>query len=478
MARSINAKDITYRWYAQLGEILKNQNNRPSAIKAYTGAVDTLKELRTDLANVNPDVQFSFKENIEPIHRQLVSLLLEADSTDGNNLDQARRVIESLRVEELNDYLRAACLDRQEVSLEDIASNQRVAVVYPIILENELAIITSLPQFGPSSKQSGAEANFKLYRQEISAASLQTQFQALRSALSNRVSLGFREAAMTAYDLLIRPMEFDLASTQVQTLVFVLDGAMRNAPMSALIDRETNQYLIEKYSIALTPGIELFAPRPLQSQRLSVLAFGLSEAITVNLPDGQQERFSDLPNVEAELQEIKTYIPDTQTFLNAAFTPAAFAKKVADSSAPILHLATHGQFSSENRSTFVVAQSQEPIFSEKFTSILRSSDLNRSGNIELLVLSACETAAGDERAALGLAGLAVRAGARSTLASLWQVDDVATSLLMGRFYESLSTRQVTKAEALRQAQIAILENPRFRRHPYFWSPFVLIGNWL
>ncbi|MFE4106468.1 CHAT domain-containing protein [Almyronema epifaneia] len=481
LAKSINAKDITYRWYDQLGEILEQQRDRSGAIAAYSGAVETLKALRADLANVNPDVQFSFKENIEPIHRKLVSLLLDADSSDGNNLDQARRVIESLRVEELNDYLRAACLDRQEVDLEEIASNQQVAVVYPIILEKQLAIITSLPRPGTGTKQvatTANQANFKLYRQDIAATQIQAQFRQLRQAFSNRVSLGFREAATTAYDLLIRPMELDLASANVQTLVFVLDGAMRSVPMAALLDSQTNEYLIEKYSIALTPGIELFAPRPLQSQQLSVLAFGLSEGITVSLPDGGSERFSDLPNVETELQEIKTYIPNTQAFINEAFTPTAFAKAVESSSAPILHLATHGQFSSENRNTFIVARSQEPIFSEKFTTILQSNELNRSGDIELLVLSACETAAGDERAALGLAGLAVRAGARSTLASLWQVDDVATSLLMGRFYESLSTRQVTKAEALRQAQLAILENPRFRRHPYYWAPFVLIGNWL
>ncbi|NEQ32016.1 MAG: CHAT domain-containing protein, partial [Leptolyngbya sp. SIO4C5] len=446
LSKSINAKDITYRWYSQLGEILSAQNDSSGAIKAYTGAVATLKELRTDLANINPEVQFSFRENIEPIHRRLVSLLLESDEDD-SNLDRARRVIESLRVEELNDYLRAACLDRQEVNLEEIASNQQVAVIYPIILENQLAIITSLPQASSQTKQSALDesgVNFKLYRQAVTEADLQAQFQSLRRAFSNRVSLGFREAAMDAYELLIRPMESDLAAADVQTLVFVLDGAMRSVPMAALIDRNTNEYLIEKYSIALTPGIELFAPRPLQSQQLSVLAFGLSEGITVSLPDGKSERFSDLPNVENELEAIKTYIPSTQTFVNENFTPAAFAQKVQGSSAPILHLATHGQFSSENRSTFIVAKSQEPIFSEKFTSILQSSELNRSGDIELLVLSACETAAGDERAALGLAGLAVRAGARSTLASLWQVDDVATSLLMGRFYESLVTCRVAK----------------------------------
>ncbi|NJN88720.1 MAG: CHAT domain-containing protein, partial [Leptolyngbyaceae cyanobacterium SL_7_1] len=95
----------------------------------------------------------------------------------------------------------------------------------------------------------------------------------------------------------------------------------------------------------------------------------------------------------------------------------------------------------------------------------------------LLVLSACQTAEGDNRAALGLAGIAVRAGARSTVATLWQLSDDAAPRLMEQFYQELVTPGVTKAEALRRAQLALLNDPQFER-PYFWSPLVLVGNWL
>jgi CHAT domain-containing protein len=97
--------------------------------------------------------------------------------------------------------------------------------------------------------------------------------------------------------------------------------------------------------------------------------------------------------------------------------------------------------------------------------------------IELMVLSACQTAEGDDRAALGLAGMAIRSGARSTLATLWAVNDESTAALMTQFYQELSNADLSKAEALRLAQIKILQNPEFS-HPYYWSPFVLIGNWL
>ena len=111
--------------------------------------------------------------------------------------------------------------------------------------------------------------------------------------------------------------------------------------------------------------------------------------------------------------------------------------------------------------------------------LFRSSrDLQKS-TLELLILSACETAAGDSRASLGLAGFAVRAGARSTIGTLWQVNDASSSLLMSQFYTELAHSQVTKAEALRRAQLHLLENAKISnyRRPYYWAAYILVGNW-
>jgi CHAT domain-containing protein len=109
--------------------------------------------------------------------------------------------------------------------------------------------------------------------------------------------------------------------------------------------------------------------------------------------------------------------------------------------------------------------------------LLRSKKRSDTEPVELLILSACQTAVGDKRAALGLAGMAVRAGARSTIASLWSVDDAATSKFMIALYQNLSSANVTKAESLRVAQKILLKDAKYD-HPYFWSPFVLLGNWL
>ncbi|MHC5828531.1 MAG: CHAT domain-containing protein, partial [Nostoc sp.] len=118
-----------------------------------------------------------------------------------------------------------------------------------------------------------------------------------------------------------------------------------------------------------------------------------------------------------------------------------------------------------------------PINVKELDQLLQARDRPGRSPLELLILSACETAAGDQRAVLGLAGMAVRSGARSTLGTLWAVQDESTVDLMNKFYLELSQPGVTKAEALRQAQLLLLRSSNYG-HPYYWAPFVLVGNWL
>ena len=174
------------------------------------------------------------------------------------------------------------------------------------------------------------------------------------------------------------------------------------------------------------------------------------------------------------MQRIAAEVPST-ILLNESFTEANLKAKINSFPFPVVHLATHGEFSSKAENTFILAW-DERINAKELDSLLRGNT-RTIRPIELLVLSACRTAVGDKRAALGLAGVAVRAGARSTMASLWYVSDEATALLMTKFYEELAKKEVTKAEALRRAQQAVFEDKRFS-HPYFWAAFVLVGNWL
>ena len=456
LAQGINASDIAYRWQWQLGRILKEEGNQEGALAAYSQAVSTLQSLRSDLVAVSSDVQFSFRESVEPVYRELVGLLLlPGAKAEQSKLIKAREVIESLQLAELDNFFRDACLNAKPTQIDQI--DQTAAVFYPIILSDRLEVILALP--GQPLRQ---------YTTVVPKEQIEQTLNSLPDAatiLRRRLSLkNFLEPSQQAYNWLIRPVEAELAASGVKTLVFVPDGAIRNIPLSALHDGD--RYLIEKYSVAIAPSLQLVDPQPLGQEKLKVLAFGLSEA---------REGFPPLPNVQLELERIKAEV-ESQIVLNKAFTEENFQQAIESFSFPVVHLATHGQFSSRASDTFILSW-DSPISAKDFGDLLRTPQGTRTRPIELLVLSACKTAKGDERAALGLAGVAVRAGTRSTLASLWVVSDEATALLMTAFYEELAKNHATKAEALRHAQLTILQDKEFA-HPYYWAPFVMVGNWL
>jgi CHAT domain-containing protein len=453
LTQSINAPDISYRWQWQLGRLLKVQGDEKGAIAAYTEAVNTLQSLRSELVAINSEVQFSFREGVEPVYREFVSLLLKADGTKTNpeQLEQARKVIESLQVAELDNFFRAACLNAKPVKIDAI--DRKAAVIYPIILPDRLEVILSLPQ-----------QPVRHYATSLPQEQVEQTVKQLREELIKRITRKFLPLSQEIYNWLIQPIEAELQASEVQTLVFVLDGSLRNIPMAVLHDGQ--QYLIEKYGIALTPGLELLASQPLAKSQFKILTAGLSEA---------RQGFDALPNVEAELKQIQSQVP-SEVLLNQQFTKTTIQNQIDAVPFPVIHLATHGQFSSKAEDTFILTW-DDRINVNELNNLLRTTDRQRSSPIELLVLSACQTALGDNRAALGIAGVAVRAGARSTLATLWTVDDEATSALMVRFYKELTNSTVTKAEALRRAQQSILLDPKYKQ-PYYWAAYVLVGNWL
>ncbi len=455
LAQTINASDITYLWEWQLGRLLQDQGDTTEAISAYTEAVDTLQSLRNDLVAINPNVQFSFRESVEPVYRQLVRLLLEPVETgdsNQNNLDKARNVFESLQQAELVNFFRSECLDAKPVTIDSV--DPKAAVIYPIILPDRLEVILSVPQ-----------QPLRHYATSLSANSVENTLEQLRQTLETRTSQEFLPLSQQVYEWLIRPAEADISKSGVETLVFVLDGSLRNIPMAALHDGK--QYLVEKYGVALTPGLQLLDPQPLKRGELKALTAGLTEA---------RPGFPALTNVALELNQIKSEVSST-VLLDQKFTSTALQDQINSVPFTVVHIASHGQFGSTAAETFILTWDSR-INIDGLDSLLRvrGQNPNRSA-IELLVLSACQTVAGDNRAALGLAGVAVRAGARSTLATLWNVNDEATVPIMSQFYQELTNTTITKAEALRRAQQVLLKNPKYR-HPVSWAPYVLVGNWL
>ncbi len=457
IAQEINARDIAYQGQWQLGRLHKARQQPEAAIAAYQQAVTTLQSLRSDLVAVNPEVRFTFRESIEPIYREYVSVLLKNDTSPEANLIAARSAIDSLQLAELENFFQATCLSAQPVVIDRLTNkaDARTAIIYPIVLEDRFEIILKLPQQPLRHYTTAIDNPEKTDR----------ILQRLSQTLTQRNSLETLPLAQQVYSWIVQPAAADLAQSDVQTLVFVLDSPLRNLPMSVLHDG--SQYLIEKYSIAITPGLQLIQPQAIASQKLKALTAGLTEA---------KLGFPPLAYVGEELKAIQSQITSTEQLLDRSFTKDALQSKIARVPFPIVHLATHGQFSSQAEDTFILTWNNK-INVNQLSNLLQIGDRERA--IELLVLSACETLAGDRRAALGLAGVAVKAGARSTLATLWRVNDEASSSLMKQFYQQLGNQNktITKAEALRQAQLKLLKSDRFNR-PHFWASYVLVGNWL
>jgi CHAT domain-containing protein len=473
-----------------LGRVLDRQNKKKEAIAAYDSSVKTLSSIRSDLAATTPDLQFSFRENVEPIYRQLVELLLTTEASPSQeNLLLAQETIEALQLAELDNFFREACIEAKQTKIDDI--DPKAAVIYSIVVNNRLEVIASFPKKDPNDPDS--EQILRHYSHVMDGNGLNVMLEGLRPSIIRGTptqttsdpdrEINTRSAVeiipenpLTAeellapsqqlYDWLIRPIETDLADNETETLVFVLDGGLRSIPMSILHDGK--KYLIEKYAIALTPGLQLLEANPLVPSQLQTLAAGLSEA---------RFGFSELEKVSEELENINQEVGGIVR-LDRAFTSESLPIDINANPWSVVHLATHGVFSSNREETFVLAWDGK-INVDRLTTLLKSREEGRRTPIDLLVLSACQTAAGDDRATLGLAGVAVRAGARSTVASLWSVDDAATSELMSRFYQELAKPNTTKVEALRNAQRSLLQDethPEWH-HPYYWSAFVLVGNW-
>lgn len=296
---------------------------------------------------------------------------------------------------------------------------------------------------------------------------------------------GYLPPAQQLYQWLIAPLEQDLQSEEIENLSFILDTGLRFIPLAALHDGE--QFLVEKYSVGLMPSLSLTDTRYVNMRSLEVLAMGASE-FTDQLP---------LPAVPTELQTIVPNLWPGEILLNADFTVQNLRQQREQRPFGILHLATHGEFRSGG-----LSESYIQFWNQK----LRLDEIRQLGlndpPLELLVLSACRTALGDEQAELGFAGLAVQAGVKSALASLWYVSDEGTLALMTEFYGQLREVPI-KAEALRQTQIAMikgevrLENGEIYTsrsgavllpegvvrnetqdlsHPFYWAAFTLIGS--
>lgn len=448
-AEQVRAANILYRWSWQAGRIYRTLGQNEAAIKAYQQAVASLQLIKSDLATKSEELQIDFQLEVEPVYRQLIELLLKGNHSE-QEIRQALEVKGLLQLSELENFFGDDCIivkaDETGASSND-TEREPTTVVNTIILEQNTYLILQLPN-----------GSVKSFQVPISAQEMNQMVEQWRYDLENQENESYLSQSRKLYQLLIETIEPELAATQTKQLVFINDGILRNVPMAALHDGE--KFLIEKYAVANSLGFDL-KPNESKPNEIDVLAFGMTSGST---------DFRPLPYVREELAKIDE-ITESKSFLDREFNFDNFVKQTSKEKYNVIHIATHGEFSGTARETYLQAYRQK-ISLKDFEQILNQRELD--SKIDLLTLSACDTAVGSNRAILGLAGVAIRSNVDHVLGSLWSVSDKEMASLTSNFYRYWIIDEFTKSQALRLAQLDLIKNSDF--HPAIWSSLILINS--
>lgn len=458
LAQSVHAWDLAYQWQQELGILYKEQGKYKEALQAYSAAIENVTLVRNNLLSINTDLQFSFHEKVEPLYREYMRLLL----TDSNpNLSEIIQTNERLQIAELENYLQ--CRKLNLAAFNEIQNLDTSPTIIHII-----DLVDSVEVISQSPKQ-------PLHHHSIESQLIRGHINNLVDTLQDK-NLAYVGAdvildhSQALYNLLIAPIKYLPTSG---TLVFTLDASLQSLPMGLFHDGKN--YLIERYGITGTLGSRMQPPRLLKQKQLRAFIAGLSKISPSFYAPNAPKGLKVLPGVEVEIANVKKGITSSKVLLNEDFVSPMLDKELSTDDFSIIHLTTHAQFSSVPDRTMIFAW-DKPITVSEFNDLLKEKTQSSQEGIELLVLSACQTAKGNKRSALGMAGVAVQAGARSTIATLWQVDADSSALLMKEFYQGLKDG-LTKVEALRLAQLQLISNPQYQ-HPSHWAAFLLIGGWL
>jgi CHAT domain-containing protein len=501
-AQQANAKDLLMQLETQRAEILQKMGNLSGSLEAYRRAIQQLVDIRHDIPVYLHDGQSSITQLIDPTYRGSANVLLSLSSQTKIPefkqvlLKEAIGVMEASKQAELEDFFKDRCLIEESVDTNILEKMLPGAVIiYPVIFPDRIELLF---RFGDSLEILQKTVN-------ISSAELATNAVLISERL--REGKDYRLASYKLFNWIIRPFIQELAQKKIDTLVFVPDGALRQVPLAALNDGQ--HFLVEKYASVTLPGLTLkHMPESPASHKKRALIVGLSKPDGASLDQlapnyvkmflGERglsadeksllislaskdyvkgsrraELVSDLslPGIALEVALLQKKMPNI-TLINQSFTFQEFQRQLESGEFSIVHIASHGYFGRHAADSFIMAYDRNFKLTE-FQSLLNSNNLSRSP-IDLLTLNACETAYGDDRALLGFSGIAIKTNTQSAIGTLWPINDIAAAEFMSEFYGQLDLQ--SKAGALRQAQLMMLKSPKFN-HPYYWSPFILVGNW-
>jgi CHAT domain-containing protein len=509
-AQRLWAHDLMLKWESQLGRIFRVQGHPAKAIAAYRRAIYHIRAIRRDLSVRYHDGCSSFRERFAPVYLCLADMLLlqAAAETDQerrqNLLREARETVEQIRRSEIRDYFNDPCIDARSREVALLPGN--TAVVYPIVLTDRLELLTDVDN--------------RLYQRTVpvTETTLRRQIMHLVKCLRRPDSF-YQRAGQELYEWLIRPVVPILEKHDIDTLVYAPDGPLRLLPVAALWNGK--RFLIEDYAVATVPGLTLLDPNPLPRDNLNTILGGMSQAGPViwELPDSLWNRLATsrltswergirgfhivsvapaasrissetrseksfeaanvqkalaLPGVQDEICRLSEIL-EPKVMMNQNFQMERFAADFKNQDYRIVHIASHGFFGDSPEESFIMTYDRL-LDMDDLETLIKPGQLSPRP-VELIVLSACQTAEGNDQAPLGLIGVALKSGARSGIGSLWPVSDNATQKLLPAFYRYLKDQNTSKAQALRQACLELIRDKRFA-HPFFWSAFILVGNWL
>ena len=491
LASAVNAKELIAQLAAQKGDLLRLQGDLPAALAAYEQAVQNLTAISIDLPLYLPDGRSTINVLTDPIHRHYAELLLQL--AEGKDPEAATPLIikaidnmEIIKEADLQDFFLGKCtIESASAASWHTKSLVDAAIVYPILFQEQLALVLKTDQ------------GLVLHMIKISAAEVKKQVHLLEHALQQ--GKDYRASAKKLHEWLFRPIKQELENAHITTLVYVPDRDVRSIPYAGFYDGK--HFVVESFGIATMPSLafQTFAQTPPHNADSRQLFAGLSkpdgpsldklprkllssiEDTESNVTRGlqkarQRDLLTDslsLPSVEKEIGELaddKT----SKVLLNNQFTTALFKENLETGDYDKVHIASHGYFGNNAKDSFILAY-DEVLSLEAFEGSL-SSDRLKQKPIDLLTLSACQTAQGNDRLLLGFSGMAIKSNVKSALGSLWPIDDEGAMEFMKLFYVGVN-KPLEKAQALKAAQLAMIKSVKFK-HPYYWSPFILTGNWL
>ncbi|HEX8641008.1 MAG TPA: CHAT domain-containing protein [Allosphingosinicella sp.] len=425
-------------------------------------AYNALDNMRPLLPRNDPLTEESvFTLHMRRVFESAVEVQLAgADTGDARpRIRMAQQIVEAYRQAELLNAVGSECLPpRNPVRPEDLGP--REVLLYPLLLQDRLELLYVVGSASGGSEFRRLPPNRSVDRREITRL-----VEDLVLSMSGGQDEAWREPAQRLYALMIQPIEHELQPGT--TLAIIPDGALRALPFAALVDGN-GRFLVQRTAISVAPALAYSQPGPTDNDgHISVVAASLQRE--VDLPAGY---FGALQGTEGEARiAAENGAPGV---LIQDFRRQDLVSALSQQPVDVLHLATHASFNGRSDRAFIVANGEAIRLSELREMIERNR--TRGDSLDLLVLSACETAVGDDEASMGLAGAAVQAGALAAIASLWQVNDLGTAELMRQFYRRYRTG-LGRSQSLRDAQLALIEQGGDNARPNIWAAFTLVGAW-